>query len=30
MVGIYDYEMNHTNNIGRDSGFEKQTYCWQK
>ena len=30
MVGIYDYEMNHTNKIGRDSGFEKQTYCWQK
>jgi hypothetical protein len=30
MVGIYDYEMNHTNNLGRDSGFEEQTYCWQK
>ena len=30
MVGILDYEVNHTNGIGRDSEFEEKTYCWQK
>jgi hypothetical protein len=30
MVGIYDNKMNHTTFLGRDSGFEEQTYCWKK